>query len=304
MGDTWVERVLREKDEMTPSVGFNVVEIDNWRIPGDEVLLLVGHFESEIEAEAARTALEAQAKKAYVYGPRYTITNLEEELRHHGQKCVAHLARAQLALVLGRVAAQVAVPKEHEALIARAIGSHDDREHRILEALTRSLFLDLKANFELFLWSCCRACLRRDPVRALGRIEANPELKGFVRKAKETDLTRDDWEALLPAHSLDKLVPLLEIVAPGLGVKGIAGWSQVEVAFAVRHLVEHRNGRVDERFRRSVEHAWADSTWGRRSPEFPRRVEVLREDFDTTYEVMSDASLLVIEKAIEAASVT
>ncbi len=49
-----------------------------------------------------------------------------------------------------------------------------------------------------------------------------------------------------------------------LNAKDFRYWSQICTAFAARHLVEHRDGKVDGRFREAVAGFWPNSSWGRR----------------------------------------
>ncbi len=228
--------------------------------------------------------------------------NFADDIRYHATKCDQHLARARLALVFGRDNVRSGVSPEHAALIKRAVGAREHSEDRIVEALSRSLFLDLKANFELFLFTCCRTWLRHDftgGVRRLATTEPN-----VVKKLAASDRSTDQWEESLPVQNLQRLTSMLS--ALGGETAAIPGWSQVAVAFAVRHLIEHRNGRYrrkgieDHRFNKDVSKAWGDSSWGKRSPEVPDKIEVTPSDFDATYEAMQGAVGFIAERQIAA----
>jgi hypothetical protein len=68
---SWVERSSEAIERFMPKAGegFNVVAVDAYEEPGDE-LYLVGNFESEAEAEEAAAAhTKRSGDKAYVYAP-------------------------------------------------------------------------------------------------------------------------------------------------------------------------------------------------------------------------------------------
>jgi hypothetical protein len=59
------------------------------------------------------------------------------------------------------------------------------------------------------------------------------------------------------------------------------------VAFEVRHLVEHCDGKPDSRFRDNVRNHRGGSTWGRRQDlNAAEKVHVEDEDVAITYEAM------------------
>ena len=215
-----------------------------------------------------------------------------EEINFRSTKCRQHLARARLALLLSEVAATSEQLAKHHELVRSATGPTDDPVARVNEALTRSLFLDLKVNFELFLWTVCRAWLTHDLTGAMRRVtEATAKsktLKEFIKTKSIVDLF-GDVEAFIPAHGLELLTQLLGAMTPGSKVCSGSFWPQIKVAFAVRHLVEHRNGRVDQRFVGDVSSAWRLSSWGASKAQLPspgERVQVGSHDFDATYEAM------------------
>ena len=47
--ETMIEKLIRKKEEMTPKTGFNVVGIDKFEMPGDE-LYLIKHVDTKEEA--------------------------------------------------------------------------------------------------------------------------------------------------------------------------------------------------------------------------------------------------------------
>ena len=68
--DFAMERV-RAMDRFIPNEGFNVVGVDSFEEPGDE-LYLIGHFATREEAEAARATAEREnpMEKVHIYEPR------------------------------------------------------------------------------------------------------------------------------------------------------------------------------------------------------------------------------------------
>lgn len=68
---SWVEKSSEAIERLMPKTGegFNVVAVDAYEEPGDE-LYLVGNFETEAEAkEAAEAHTKRSGDKAYVYAP-------------------------------------------------------------------------------------------------------------------------------------------------------------------------------------------------------------------------------------------
>jgi hypothetical protein len=48
-----VKKALAAMEKMTPKEGFNLVGVDDFEPPGEE-LFLIGHFDTKDEAEAAK----------------------------------------------------------------------------------------------------------------------------------------------------------------------------------------------------------------------------------------------------------
>jgi hypothetical protein len=82
-----------------------------------------------------------------------------------------------------------------------------------------------------------------------------------------------------------------------LNAKDFHYWPQIRTAFETRHLLEHRDGKVDAGFREVVAHYWPNSSWGGRlSLEGLERVAVEEEDVIATHDAMLNATeLLTIE---------
>lgn len=70
----FVRKALEEKAAMTPETGYNLVGLDDFGLPEDQGLYLIGNFATEGEAnrEMARRKEENPSGKYFVYGPRGT----------------------------------------------------------------------------------------------------------------------------------------------------------------------------------------------------------------------------------------
>ena len=63
------------------------------------------------------------------------------------------------------------------------------------------------------------------------------------------------------------------------------------LAFQVRHLIEHRNGRIDPQFRAIGQSLWKNSSWGQRITDLPARkkITVIESDLRETASAMGAA---------------
>lgn len=66
-----MKKHLSAIEKLTPKTGYNLVGVDDYELPGEE-LYLVAHYKTAIEAAAARDARrKANPGKTYhVYGPK------------------------------------------------------------------------------------------------------------------------------------------------------------------------------------------------------------------------------------------
>lgn len=218
-------------------------------------------------------------------------------------KCQDHLRRARASYELavrGLEAASMEALDEH----LRDGAQGGDTRAKMKEVLVRSHFLLLKVNFELFLQllalDAWRVALRerRRGNKVPDAIEKRLRDTALVGTAvmEHADSIEAICSAIVPAHGLDKLRGLL--AEAGLDVRQTWNaanhriWAQINTAFAVRHLIEHRNGKIDQRFRELVEPTWKASSWGKRGDVLladGRRVEVLEGDLGETQAMMSSA---------------
>jgi hypothetical protein len=85
-----------------------------------------------------------------------------------------------------------------------------------------------------------------------------------------------------------------------LNRKNIRYWPQIYTAFEVRHLVEHRDGRIDREFVRKLAFMWIQSSWGKRGiPLEPlEKVPVEEEDVIETHKAMLEATGLLTAEVL------
>jgi len=126
--------------------------------------------------------------------------------------------------------------------------------------------------------------------------------KGYFSKREQAalrSLTSPELfiERVVPNYGLDALLETLknttEITLPNdLKDYEPSEWGQVQVAFQVRHLIEHLDGKVDDGFRRRVREFWKESSWGKTHHELDTLVKVTVNEIDVacTYNAMRQAA--------------
>ena len=64
-----LKAMLAQKAEMTPKAGFNLVGLDDFEDPGEQ-LFLIGHYETEAKAKAAQALHKTRNKdvRTFIYG--------------------------------------------------------------------------------------------------------------------------------------------------------------------------------------------------------------------------------------------
>lgn len=65
-----LKAMLAQKRELTPKEGFNLVGLDDYEEPGDQ-LFLIGHYKTKSEALAAEKDHNRRNKdvRTFIYGP-------------------------------------------------------------------------------------------------------------------------------------------------------------------------------------------------------------------------------------------
>jgi len=116
----------------------------------------------------------------------------------------------------------------------------------------------------------------------IDRILGRYGLAGFEWKLKEA--TKIDLQRSLHAKGL------------------ISSWAQINTAFAVRNLVEHRDGKVDKLFRNAVKDIWPQSNWGKRVDSETlvtlEKITVEEEDVNATFTAMLKIIELLTEETL------
>ena len=239
---------------------------------------------------------------------------------HFVARCRQHLQRALFSY---RAAADVLehtpdaeLTDRYGPLVVEALGHDLERVDRRDRMLARSHLALQRHNFELFLsrlaavkWEYHREEVLRRWARP---IRVPPDTVGAAA-APLPPFALGELNA--PQHGLiqltDHLRLILGVAKPfatwaGLDRRVEVGdlqvqiWSQLEVAFRVRHLYEHRDARVDRTFRNAAVSHWGGTswrTWGDaidldRQDErgLPVRLPIRQVDFLATTEAMLEAA--------------
>lgn len=68
---TTLDERIAQKNKLIPTAGYNVVSVDSFGIDAADEAMVVGHFDTKGEADAARTrmAMKNAGYRYYVYGP-------------------------------------------------------------------------------------------------------------------------------------------------------------------------------------------------------------------------------------------
>ncbi len=67
MNESYINKILEEKESLTPKTGYNIVLFDDYS-PVGEKLTLVDHVETEEEAEKVAKEVSTEENPAYIYG--------------------------------------------------------------------------------------------------------------------------------------------------------------------------------------------------------------------------------------------
>jgi len=244
------------------------------------------------------------------------MSEFADRLTHYETKCRQHLSRVRLShvLALGTLSGGQVQSEEIAGLIRASFDDEilDRYETKVRTVLHHLHLLSLKTNFELFLnrllttvWTFQfpvlsltiprdMSLLVRDLATEFGHtIESTVDVRNFI------------IDKIVAVHGLQQLKTALQktirIALPHvLNHKNIHYWPQIYTAFEVRHLVEHRDGRVDREFVRKMALTWVQSSWGKHGiiPEPLEKVPVEEEDVIKTYEAMSEATSLLTTEVL------
>jgi len=233
-------------------------------------------------------------------------------LRYYNDQGRQHLNRVRLSHRLALDTVQHA-PLLWEGKYAELIrGSFPNvrREEYILKVsngLHEVHLVSLKSNFELFLNRILSTVWQFHFVELIGSISESA-MRKITRNIKNNGESEHDVQNIIdevvPQHGLkrfdEELNNATRVLSPhGLDMKGIPYWPQIFIAFEVRHLVEHRDGKVDHKFRRKVDPFWPQSSWGKRLRiDRLRKVDVQEEDVVETCSAMCEASNLITAELV------
>jgi len=105
---------------------------------------------------------------------------------------------------------------------------------------------------------------------------------------------------IVPPQGLIELVRVLERttnirIQSLLDAADLGHWPQIRVAFEIRHLVEHRDGKIDARFLDAVTPGlWCRTSWGARGRlETLEKVRVEQNDVERTFDAMIAAVKII-----------
>jgi hypothetical protein len=224
----------------------------------------------------------------------------------YGFKCRQKLHRTQLshnlALHYLDEVGDRGVGAQFAPLLQEALKPQDRELPRLHEKLVKiiveSHFLTLKVNFEYFLnrmlyclWSWqFEQLARRSPTKL--------SLRDVVQALSDDGARERLVDSLIPAHGLERLKDSFkEATDKSLPVEldtRTAGlWNQIDTAFEVRHLVEHCNGRVNQKFINKVQ--WRQSSWRDFAVSDQAQIEVRRKDFEETCAAMVGAAKIITD---------
>ena len=209
------------------------------------------------------------------------MSQLMARLQHYGRHCEEHLSRVRLSHSIALAAVQAddgTWGRRYGDVAAKSFGADPVavQPQKLCRGLNEVHLIALKANFELYLnrvattlwrFGFDRAAARskrevRVPPRYLAQLLAADA--ATVAGTREAIITR-----IVPSHGLLGLLVHIDDAADihlsdMLKRSDTSQWSQIVVAFEVRHLVEHRDGEPDNGFRERVGRHWRASTWGGR----------------------------------------
>jgi hypothetical protein len=201
---------------------------------------------------------------------------------------------------------------------------------KLVEVVVESHFLTLKVNFEYFLnrmlyclWSSQFEQLARRKTR--GSLTKAVTLRDFAQALSGQGGKEFVIGKVIPVYGLDRMAECFrettgKSLPDGLNAVDPSLWSQIHSAFEVRHLIEHRKGKMDQRFIHEVAShiLWKNSSWAdfpptqpaagqtggasahshptsQEEPRLPRpaRIEVREKDFEATCDAMVQAAEII-----------
>lgn len=78
----YLKAMLAQKEAMTPKEGFNLVGLDDYEEPGDQ-LFLIAHYDTRAEAVAAEKDHNRRNKdvRTFIYGPADQKESVQDAMK-------------------------------------------------------------------------------------------------------------------------------------------------------------------------------------------------------------------------------
>ena len=246
------------------------------------------------------------------------MDDMRERLRHYHIKCSQHLNRVRLSHLLALKALENEKPLVDTDYQDLVLASFADMPWpktlaKMHSALHKQHLVSLKINFELFLdrllttvWSFNFAELAAKVSRKEEEVPLH-ELAESIVRAGESNVDMRDFVIgrIVPEHGLHKFEEKLKDATKVrlrdiLYAKNRHYWPQILTAFEIRHLVEHRDGWVNAKFRENVKDVWSNSSWGERlSLDGLHKVPVEEVDVIKTHDAMLNSVDIITEKLLQ-----
>ena len=240
--------------------------------------------------------------------------DIAERLKHYECKCSEHLNRVRLSHLLALKAVQdksfLSDEKFQNIISASFADIAPDKDlAKMRQGLHKLHLLSLKITFELFLnrvlstvWEfhftglapsiTGQVYLSELAALIVETGESSADLREFIIDRVVWNLGLAHFEKVLKSATQIQLHDLLN-------GNDFHYWPQIHTAFEARHLVEHHDGKVDDRFRKAVGGFWRNSSWGRRLRlESLEKVVVEEEDVIATLDAMLNATKLLTDELL------
>jgi hypothetical protein len=260
----------------------------------------MGRFERMLGLETGRGANMHGESSGHSQREKF-----REECDFYTRKCQQRLYRTCLSCKFTldhlRRLRVIAELEEYKRLLDEALQGIQGSDlsllrERLIKVVFKSHFLNLKVNFEYFLnrmlyciWSSQFERLAHQKGMKFG---ARVTLREFSQALSGQGGNECIIGRVVPSHGLKEMNKFLrQTTGKSLYDQHYARnskvWSQIHTAFEVRHLIEHRKGKVNDQFLREV--PWKNSSWA----DFPvvehAKIEVREGDFTATFEAMVEA---------------
>ncbi len=232
---------------------------------------------------------------------------------YYGEKCRKRLHRTKLSrdLALDHLEGLLDTggAARYELLLSESLDAQEREapllRQKLVKVVVEGHFLALKVNFEFFLnrmlyclWSSQFDQLARRLSR--GPLAKAVPLRDFAQALSGEGGKEFVIANVVPAHGLNRMAECFQETAgkslsQALNAEDPSLWPQINSAFEVRHLIEHRKGKVDQRFIDDVaSHAlWKNSSWSDLPLAKHASLQVRANDFDATCATMVRAAEII-----------